>query len=339
MQGSLTIERMCALARVSRAGFYRSLAPRDPLQQDVEIRSAIQRIFAEHKRRYGYRRVSQELRRGGMRVNHKRVQRLMQQDNLLTIQPQAFVVTTDSDHECEVYLNLARRMKLTGVNQLWVADITYLRLDREFVFLAVVLDAFSRKVVGWELARTLTAHLPLRALEKAVAERQPPAGVVHHSHRGVQYASAIYTPLLDKHGLVPSMSRPANPYDNARCESFIKTLKREEIYANRYRDLNDLRTNVAEFIEQYYNRVRLHSALGYQSPEEFEQAAAPSWGAKMSFFRYAEIYRSEGEPDGAGSPDHRLDESPTGYSLAGWSPPEPTSASPAEDHCGGEEAV
>jgi transposase InsO family protein len=335
MQGSLTIERMCTLARVSRAGFYRSLGERAPVVEDMELRSQIQRIFAEHKRRYGYRRVGKELRRDGIRVNHKRVQRLMREDNLLAIQPKAFVVTTDSDHACEVYLNLARRMKLSGIDQLWVADITYIRLDREFVFLAVVLDAFSRKVVGWELARTLTAHLPLRALEKAVAERQPPAGVVHHSDRGVQYASAIYTALLRKHGLIPSMSRPANPYDNASCESFIKTLKREEIYANRYRDLEDLRTHVAEFIEQYYNRVRLHSALGYQSPEEFEQAAAPWWGAKMSFFRHAEIYRSDGEPDQTGPPEHRFDESPTGYSLAGCSPAEPASALPATDDCEG----
>ncbi len=333
MQGSLTIERMCMLAHVSRAGFYRSLGERDPVQQDLELRSAIHRIFAEHQRRYGYRRVSKQLRRSGMPVNRKRVQRLMQQDNLLAVQRKAFVVTTDADHELEVYLNLARRMRLTGIDQLWVADITYIRLQGEFVFLAVVLDAFSRKVIGWELGRSLTAHLPLRALEKAIAERQPGPGVVHHSDRGVQYASGIYTGLLRKHGLVPSMSRPANPYDNASCESFIKTLKREEIYAHRYRDLEHLRQNVAEFIEQYYNRVRLHSALGYRSPEEFEQAAAPSPAAKMSFFRHAEIYRSEGRSEGepyrTSSPDHRLDESPAGYSLAGCSPAEPASASPA----------
>lgn len=298
------------------------------------MRSAIQKIFVEHKRRYGYRRVSQQLRRWGMRVNHKRVARLMRQDNLLAIQPRAFVVTSNSDHHLEVYLNLARRMKLTGVDQLWVADITYLRLKGEFVFLAVVLDAFSRKVIGWELERTLTAWLPLRALEKAIANRQPPAGVVHHSDRGVQYASAIYIGLLRRHGLVASMSRPANPYDNASCESFLKTLKREEIYANRYRDLEHLRNNVGEFIEQYYNRVRLHSALGYQSPEEFEQTAATSPGAKMSFFRHGEIYRSDAgtkgrEPDSADSPAHRLDESPAGYSSAGCSPAAPASALPA----------
>jgi transposase InsO family protein len=181
MQGKLSIERMCQLAGVSRAGFYRSLQEQEPGEEDMEVRAAIQKIFAEHKRRYGYRRVSKELRRRGMLVNHKRVSRLMREDNLLAVQPRAFRVTTDSDHDFEVYLNLASRMKLTGVNQLWVADITYIRLHREWVFLAVILDAFSRKVVGWELERTLAARLPIAALEKALAERKPPPGVVHHS--------------------------------------------------------------------------------------------------------------------------------------------------------------
>jgi putative transposase len=348
MQGNLTIERMCQLAGVSRAGFYRSLQENQPIEEDMEVRSTIQLIFAEHKRRYGYRRVSKELRRRGMLVNHKRVQRLMREDNLLAVQPKAFVITTDSNHDLEVYLNLASRMKLTGVNQLWVADITYIRLHREWVFLAVILDAFSRKVVAWELDRTLAARLPIAALEKAIAERKPPPGVVHHSDRGVQYASDVYVAVLQKHDMIPSMSRPANPYDNASCESFMKTLKREEIYANEYRDLDHLRTNIAEFIDSYYNRVRLHSALGYKPPEEFEQAANASTisqGATMSFFRHEEIYRSdvgsktEGEPAETGSPDHRLDESPAGYSLAGCSPAEPASASPAEDHSDEEEAV
>jgi len=181
----------------------------------MAVRTTIQTIFAEHKRRYGYRRVSKELRRRGMLVNHKRVSRLMREDNLLAVQPKAFVITTDSDHDFEVYLNLASRMKLTGINQLWVADITYIRLHREWVFLAVILDAFSRKVLGWELDRTLTARLPIAALEKAIADRQPAPGVVHHSDRGVQYASDAYVGLLRKHGMIPSMSRPANPYDNA----------------------------------------------------------------------------------------------------------------------------
>jgi transposase InsO family protein len=288
MQGKLSIERMCQLAGVSRAGFYRSLQEQEPGEEDMEVRSTIQKIFAQHKRRYGYRRVSAELRRRGMLVNHKRVARLMREDNLLAIQPKAFMVTTDSDHQLEVYLNLASRIRVTGVNQLWVADITYIRLHREWVFLAVILDTFSRKVVGWELDRTLAARLPTAALEKAITERKPPPGIVHHSDRGVQYASDAYVGLLRKHGMIPSMSRPANPYDNASCESFLKTLKREEIYANEYRDLEHLCENLAAFIDNYYNRVRLHSALGYKPPEEFEQVATPaaqSKGATMSFFK------------------------------------------------------
>ena len=348
MQGKLSIERMCQIAGVSRAGFYRTLQERAPTEEDMDVRSEIQKIFAEHKRRYGYRRVNAELRRRGMVVNHKRVARLMRQDNLLAVQPKAFVVTTESDHDLEVYLNLASRMKLTGVNQLWVADITYIRLKQEWVYLAVVLDAFSRKVVGWELDRNLTARLPIAALEKAIADRQPPPGVVHHSDRGVQYASGDYVGLLRKHSMIPSMSRPANPYDNASCESFMKTLKREEIYANEYRDMEHLRENIAAFIDTYYNRVRLHSALGYKPPEEFEQFVAPgptSQGATLSFFRHEEIYGSdvgsttEGEPAKTGSPDHRLDESPAGYSSTGCSPALPACASPAEDNCGGDAAV
>jgi len=158
-------------------------------------------------------------------------------------------------------------MKLTGINQLWVADITYIRLRAEFVYLAVILDAYSRKVVGWALERTLAARLPMASLEHALAERQPPPGLVHHSDRGVQDASGDYVRILRKHQMIPSMSRPANPYDNASCESFMKTLKREEIYANEYQDLDHLRGNIAEFIEQYYSRCRLHSALGYLPPE------------------------------------------------------------------------
>jgi putative transposase len=290
LQGSLSIERMCQLVGVSRAGFYRSLEKQMPVEEEMEVRSAIQQIAVEHRRRYGYRRTTAELRRRGMLVNHKRVARIMQEDNLLAVQPRAFMVTTDSDHELEVYLNLAKRMKLTGMNQLWVADITYIRLHREFVYLAVILDAYSRRVVGWELERTLASRLPIRALEKAIAERQPPPGLVHHSDRGVQYACGDYVKILSKHQMIPSMSRPANPYDNASCESFMKTLKREEIYAQDYRDLDHLRSNIEAFIEQYYNRQRLHSALGYRSPEEFEReaqcrhVATDSKGATITFF-------------------------------------------------------
>lgn len=297
---------MCQLAQVSRAGFYRSLQERQPVEEEMEARSTIQQIVLEHRRRYGYRRVTAELRRRGLFVNHKRVARLMREDNLLAVQPRAFVVTTDSQHELEVYLNLAKRMKLTGINQLWVADITYIRLQTEFVYLAVILDAFSRKVVGWALERTLASRLPKAALEQAIAQRQPPPGLVHHSDRGVQYASDEYVQVLRQHQMIPSMSRPANPYDNASCESFMKTLKREEIYANDYRDLEHLRTNIEAFIDQYYNRCRLHSALGYKTPEEFEQAATAmtvAAGATMSFFRHGEDYRPD---DTKASQKHRL---------------------------------
>jgi putative transposase len=272
LQGGLSIERMCQLAEVSRAGLYRWLQEPQPEEEEMEVRSAIQQIALEHRRRYGYRRISAELRRRGMVVNHKRVARIMREDNWLGVQPRQFVVTTKSDHKLEVYLNLARRLKLTGIDQLWVADITYIRLKTEFVYLAVILDGFSRKVVGWSLERDLSSRLATAALEQAIATRTPAAGLVHHSDRGVQYASAEYVAVLEKHGMIPSMSRPANPYDNASCESFMKTLKREEIYANQYNDLVHLRSHIEEFIDQYYNRQRLHSALGYRSPEEIRTA-------------------------------------------------------------------
>jgi transposase InsO family protein len=347
---SLGIEPMCRLAAVSRAGFYRFLQPRHPGEEEMEVRNAIQQIVVEHRRRYGYRRVTVELHRRGMAVNHKRVLRLMHEDNLLGIEPKAFVATTQSDHDSEVYLNLAKRMKLTAINQLWVADITYIRLRQEFVYLAVVLDAFSRKVVGWALDRSLTARLPLLALSRAITLRQPAPGLVHHSDRGVQYASEQYTQMLHDHGILPSMSRPGNPYDNAFCESFIKTLKREQIYAHTYQYIDELCAHLEQFIDQYYNRLRLHSALGYKTPEEFEAACsttANSAAPSVSFPRHEEIYRSwkkrrgrprkgSGEPVPPDSPAHRIDESPVGYSLTGWSPPEPASASPTEAHSAGE---
>ncbi len=339
LQGALSIERMCQLALVSRAGFYRSFQEHLPVQEEMDLRSEIQQIIVEHRRRYGYRRVTAELRRRGLLVNHKRVARLMREDNLLAIQRRAFVVTTDSKHEFEIYLNLASRMKLTGINQLWVADITYIRLKTEFVYLAVILDGFSRKVVGWALERTMTTRLTLDALEQAITARQPAPGLVHHSDRGVQYASTKYVDLLQQHQIISSMSRPANPYDNASCESFMKTLKREEIYTNDYRDLEHLRANIEEFIEQYYNRCRLHSALGYRSPEEFEQqleSAATSAGATMSFFRPGEDYRPDG-PDlitrsGPLTAPQTIgfDESSAGYSLTSCAPAELAFASSAE---------
>src|SRR6185437_6729223 len=213
--GGLSVERMCQVAVVSRAGYYRSFAEQCPEEEEVMVRSVIQKVVVEHRRRYGYRRVWFELNHKlGMVVNHKRVLRLMQEDNLLALHRKQFVMTSDSNHSLEIALNLARHMKLTGVNQLWVADITYIRVQKEFVYLAVVMDAYSRKVVGWELSRSLSSGLAVKALQQAIVMRQPSPGLVHHSDRGVQYASREYVELLAKHQMVASMSRPGNPYDN-----------------------------------------------------------------------------------------------------------------------------
>ena len=264
----------------------------------------IQEVVLTHRRRYGYRRVSADLRRRGMILNHKRVLRIMREDNLLAIRYRKFILTTDSQHDCPVYLNLAARMTVTGVNQLWVADITYIRLRAEFVFLAVVLDRYSRKAIGWALDRSLSAKVAMSALQQAIDRRQPPPGVVHHSDRGTQYASADYISILQANHMTPSMSRPANPYDNAACESFMKTLKQEEIYCNQYADYNELSAHLEEFLDTYYNRQRLHSALGYQTPEEFEHAAtAPASGAApqaaaMKYFAPKDQKQSSQEPPG-----------------------------------------
>lgn len=347
LQGSLGIERLCQRSGVSRAGFYRSLRDRAAEEEAMEVRGAIQQIAVEHRRRYGYRRITAELRNRGMQVNHKRVSRMMREDQLLAVRRKAFVATTNSQHDFQVALNLAGRMQLSGINQLWVADITYIRLQREFVYLAVILDAFSRKVVGWALERTLAARLPIAALEQAIAERQPPPGLVHHSDRGMQYACGDYAQILQRHQIIASMSRPANPYDNASCESFMRTFKREEIYANHYRDLEHLRSRIEDFLEGYYNRQRLHSALGYRSPEQFEQESVPASngsGATMSFFRHAEVFRSDelntsGERRNRHSPAHRPEQTPAGYSSASCSPAELASASPAERHPEAEQEI
>ena len=292
VQGKLSVERMCQLAGVSRAGFYRHLVEVEPDAEEMELRDAIQRIYLEHRRHYGYRRITAELRHRGMLVNRKRVARLMREDNLIAVSQRKFVVTTDSEHDFQVYLNLAARMEITAVNQLWVADITYIRLLREFVFLAVILDAYSRRVVGRCLARSLHSELALTALQQAIESRQPQPGLVHHSDRGVQYASQEYRDLIEVQGMISSMSRPGNPWDNASCESFIKTLKREEVYCREYKDYDDLGQHLEVFIDHYYNRQRLHSALGYRTPADFEAAMAPAseTGAltaapRMSFFQ------------------------------------------------------
>jgi len=266
----LTIQRMVELGRVSRPGFYRFDESGHPgPDPDMDLRDAIQRIALEWPS-YGRPRITEELRRRGWRVNPKRVYRLLREDNLLCVRKRKFVVTTDSNHGRKVYPNLARGMALSSVDQLWRADITYIRLRDEFVFLAVILDAYSRRVIGWALDRTLEDELAVTALGMALACRVVHPGLVHHSDRGSQYASKDYTDLLKNNGIHISMSRKGNPWDNAACESFMKTLKYEEVHRNEYRDLAEARASIHQFLESVYNQKRLHSALGYLPPAEFE---------------------------------------------------------------------
>jgi len=269
----MTVLRMCEITQVSRASFYRFAPEADPVDRDLDLRDEIQRIALEF-RFYGRPRITAELRRRGWIVNHKRVGRILREDNLLCLRRRRFVMaTTDSSHGLRVYPNLAGTMELTGINQLWIADITYIRLETEFVYLAVVLDAYSRRVIGWELDRHLEDDLAIAALKMALRRRKPrPGEVTHHSDQGVQYASNDYTGLLQDHGIRISMSRKGNPYDNATCESFMKTLKYEEVYGQDYRDLADARSSIEQFIEKVYNSKRLHSSLGYRPPIEFERS-------------------------------------------------------------------
>jgi putative transposase len=261
---------MCDLAAVSRAGYYRVPWASCGAKADMDLRDAMQRVALEFPS-YGWRRMTMELQRRGWAVNHKRVYRLMREDNLLCLRQRKFILTTDSNHGLWTYPNLAAKMNLTGINQLWVADITYIRLLLEFVFLAVILDAFSRRGVGWALGRTLEVELTLGALRMALQRRQPAPGLVHHSDRGVQYAAGDYIAVLKSHGIEISMSRRGNPFDNAICESFLKTLKYEEVYREDYRVFEEAEAGIEHFIEQVYNERRLHSALGYRPPAEFEQ--------------------------------------------------------------------
>jgi putative transposase len=270
-QGELTVERMCMLAGVSRAGYYRRWQASAPRQEETAVRDVIQRV-ALVNRRYGYRRIAAQLRREGFVANHKRVLRLMRQDNLLCLRKRPFVpVTTDSRHEWRIVPNLARGLVSTSLDQLWVADITYIRLLEEFAYLAVLLDAFSRRVIGWAFDKHLRASLAIEALGMAISARRPvPGSLIHHSDRGVQYACAEYAAMLETYDIQPSMSRVGNPYDNAKAESFMKTLKQEEVDGRNYRDLNQARDAIGAFIEGVYNRQRLHSALAYRPPVEFE---------------------------------------------------------------------
>ncbi len=271
-QGASGIEQMCRLTGVSRAGYYRHWQASAPKREETGLRDAIQRL-ALANRHYGYRRIAVLLGREGWQANHKRVLRLMHEDNLLCLRKAAFVpTTTESRHGWRVVPNLARGMELSGLDQLWVADITYLHLAEEFGYLAIVLDAFSRKVVGWALETHLQAALALAALTMALAQRRPlPGTLIHHSDRGVQYACGDYAAILKAHDIQASMSRVGNPYDNAKAESFMKTLKQEEVDGTAYRDVAAARIRIGSFIETVYNRQRLHSALDYLSPEEYEQ--------------------------------------------------------------------
>src|SRR6202043_1257497 len=267
----LTMARMVELGGVSRASFYRygeDVCVRP--DRDMDLRDAIQRIALEWPS-YGRPRITAALRRQGWRVNPKRVYRLLREDNLLCIRKRKFLVTTDSNHKRRVYPNLAGKMALSGINQFWVADITYIRLEMEFVYLAVVIDAFSRRVIGWALDRSVEDDLTLTALRMALEVRRPSPGLVHHSDRGSQYASGDYTDLLKAHGCRISMSHKASPWENAGCESWMKTLKSEEVYRQEYRNLAEARSSIERFIEKVYNQKRLHSALGYCPPAEFEQ--------------------------------------------------------------------
>ena len=266
---SVSVARLCELSGLSRATFYRRPTAPGGDSADIEVRDRLQELACEFPC-YGYRRLTAALRREGLRVNRKRVLRLMREDNLLCLRKKRFVATTDSEHGLPIYPNLPPTLRVTGVDQLWCADLTYIRLGSEFIYLAVILDVFSRRVIGWELGRSLGAALAISALKKALTHRTVKPGLVHHSDRGVQYASREYTDLLNQHGITISMSRKGNPYDNAYAESFIKTLKYEEVHLQEYESLPEARASIKEFLEEVYNQKRLHSSLGYLPPAEFE---------------------------------------------------------------------
>lgn len=270
-EDQLSVAKMCEALSISRIDYYRRPSALAEIDGDLELRDRIQQIALEMSA-YGYRRITAELSRRGVIANHKRVLRLMREDNLLCLRKRKFVRTTDSNHSLTIYPNLAGEMVLSHKDELWVSDITYIRLLREFIYLAVILDAYSRRCIGWALGQSLQSSLAVEALRMALLSRTVEPGLVHHSDRGVQYASCEYTDLLKEQGILISMSRRANPYDNAKAESFMKTLKMEEVYLYEYENLAEARSRIVHFLEDVYNEKRLHSALGYVPPAEFEQS-------------------------------------------------------------------
>lgn len=268
----LSISSLCELLGVNRAWYYAQLSREPNLverAEDVELRAAIEELALEFPG-YGYRRITKALVRSGYSVNHKRVLRIMREESLLCQLKHRFIPTTDSNHSFRTYPNLLREMVLVAPDQAWQADITYIRLPTGFAYLAAVLDAYSRRCVGWQLSRCIDASLTLAALDMALSSRRVEPGLVHHSDRGVQYASCAYVERLESVSALASMSAKGNPYDNAKAESFFKTLKREEVYLKQYRTFAEAESNIGQFIEDVYNAKRLHSSLGYLPPAEFE---------------------------------------------------------------------
>ena len=269
VQGSLALVELCQLSGVSRASYYRRWQAEKPNDEEMVIRDRLQQLALKN-RHQGYRYITKLLKREGWLINHKRTLRLMREDNLLSLRRRKWTTTTDSDHDRPVYPNIARLLQVEGPDQLWVADITYVRLRSEFVYVAMVLDVYSRRIVGWTIGRNLDSSLTEGALDKAIQARQPKPGLVHHSDRGWQYACNAYIAMLNRYGIEVSMSRSGNPYDNAYAESFMKTLKTEEVDGRRYHSLEEAASSIESFIEVFYNQERLHSKLGYLSPAEFE---------------------------------------------------------------------